>query len=215
MTNLNRRDFILGSAALAALALFAVPAFAGTVDVTELNKPPELGDMILGNPDSKVTVIEYASASCPHCAAFYNDVFPQFKKEYIDTKKIRFIFREWPHNDPALIAFMIARSVPKDAYFPLIDVLFKTQKTWFNANVVNGQFKADGLADIAKQVGISKDAFDALMKNEDLAKKIIAIRDGGEKFGVTGIPTFFINGEMLDGEQKIEDLKAKIDPLLG
>jgi protein-disulfide isomerase len=207
MTHLNRRDLLQTAAAFGALAITAVPALA--VDVAELNKPPAIGDMSMGNPNAKVTMVEYASASCPHCAAFYKDVFPALKAEYIDTNKINFIFREFPHNDAALAAFMIARSAPKEAYFPLVDIYFKTQATWLAGNWV------DGLFDIAKQAGFNREKFDATLKDEALAKSILAVRDQAEKFGVTGIPTFFINGEMLDGEQKIETLRAKIDPLLG
>ena len=111
MTHLNRRDLLQAATAFGVLALTAAPALA--VDVAELNKPPAIGDMSMGNPDAKVTIIEYASASCPHCAAFYKDVFPTLKAEYIDTNKIHFIFREFPHNDAALAAFMLARSAPK------------------------------------------------------------------------------------------------------
>ena len=206
MTHLNRRDLLQAAAAFGALAVTAVPALA--VDVVELNKPPAIGDMSMGNPDAKVTMIEYASASCPHCAAFYKDVFPALKAEYIDTNKINFIFREFPHNDAALAAFMVARSAPKDAYFTLIDIFFKTQAVWL-------QDPRNGLLNIAKQAGFTEETFNKTLQDETLAKSILAIRDQAEKFGVTGIPTFFINGEMLDGEQKIETLRAKIDPLLG
>jgi protein-disulfide isomerase len=208
MNTLNRRDLLLGSSALAILALAAAPALAQGVDLAELYKEPELGDMWLGNKDAKVTVIEYASATCPHCARFHNDVYGQFKAQYIDTGKIRFIFREFPLNDAALAAFMVARSAPKEAYFPLMDIYFSTLETW-------AADPATKLPEIAKQAGISKEKYDAILKDQDLAKKILAIRDGGTKFGVTGTPTFFINGEMLDGEQTLDELKAKIDPLLG
>ena len=93
-------------------------------------QPPAEGDMTMGPDTAKVTVIEYASASCPHCAAFYKDVFPTLKTEYIDTGKIHFIFREFPHNDAALAAFMVARCAPKEKYFPLIDMFFTTQDDW-------------------------------------------------------------------------------------
>ena len=208
MTKLNRRDFILGSTAVAGLAVFAGPAWA--VDLTELNKAPALGEMSMGPADAKVIVIEYASASCPHCAAFYKDTFPALKSEYIDTNKIRFIFREFPHNDAALAAFMVARAAPKDAYFPLMDIYFKTQAVWL-AN------PREGLFNIAKQAGFTQESFDKALTDQAMAKGILEIRDKASTFGVTGIPTFFIvgNGEMLDGEQKIETLRAKIDPLLG
>lgn len=205
MMRLNRRDFLLASTALAGMALLAVPALA--LDVAELNKPPAIGEMSMGPADAKVTLIEYASASCPHCASFYNDTFAALKSEYIDSGKIRFVFREFPHNDAALAAFMLARSVPKESYFPMMDVMFKTQASWL-------ENWPEGLFNIAKQAGIPKEKFDAILKDEALAKSIIAVRDQGAGFGVTGIPTFFLNGEKLDGEVTIETLRAKIDPLL-
>ena len=206
MTHLNRRDLLQAATAFGVLTLTAAPALA--VDVAELNKPPAIGDMSMGNPTAKVTIIEYASASCPHCAAFYKDVFPALKAEYIDTNKINFIFREFPHNDAALAAFMVARAAPKDAYFPLIDIFFKTQAVWL-------QDPRTGLLNIAKQAGFTEESFNKTLQDQTLAKSILDIRDKAGTFGVTGIPTFFINGEMLDGEQKIETLRAKIDPLLG
>lgn len=208
MNNLNRRDFILGSTALATLALASGAALAA-IDMVELNKPPAIGEMSMGSADAKVTLIEYASASCPHCAAFYKDTFPAFKKEYIDTNKVRFVFREFPHNDAALAAFMVARALPKESYFPLMDIYFTTQSTWLAGDW------AEGLFNIAKQAGLTREAFDKLMKDQTAAQNILDIRSKAETFGVQGIPTFFLNGEMLNGEQKIEDLRKKIDPLLG
>jgi protein-disulfide isomerase len=207
MNKLNRRHILTGTAALSGLALTGLPAVA--LDVAELNKPPELGDMSMGPADAKVTFIEYASATCPHCAVFYRDTFPALKSAYIDTNKLRFIFREFPLNDAALAAFMIARAAPKEAYFPLIDTFFRTLETWAQGDVSTNLFN------IAKQAGFTKEKFDATLKDEALAKKILAIRADGEKFGVDGTPTFFINGEKLGGEQTIDALKAKIDPLLG
>jgi len=205
MTKLNRRDFLLGSTAFIGLAILTVPALA--LDAAELNKPPAIGEMSMGPANAKVTLIEYASASCPHCATFYNDTFAALKSEYIDTGKIRFVFREFPHNDAALAAFMLARSLPKDSYFPMIDIFFKTQATWLTN-------WPEGLSNIAKQAGITKENFDKILKDQALAKGIIDVRDQASGFGVTGIPTFFLNGEKLDGEVTIETLRAKIDPLL-
>lgn len=205
MTKLNRRDFLLGSTALVSLALLGGPAFA--VDAAKLHMAPAIGEMSMGPADAKVTLIEYASASCPHCAAFYNDTFPALKSEYIDTGKIRFVFREFPHNDAALAAFMLARSVPKESYFPMMDVMFKTQATWLTN-------WPEGLSNIAKQAGINKENFDKILKDQALAKGIIDVRDKAVTFGIEGIPTFFLNGEKLEGEVTIETLRAKIDPLL-
>jgi len=207
MMILNRRKLMIGSAA-AGLAFGALPGFA--LDIAELNKEPELGDMALGADaaSAKVTLIEYASATCPHCAAFHAETYGKLKADYIDSKKIRFVFREFPLNDAALAAFMIARAAPKDAYFPLIDVYFKTLQTWATGNV------AENLFNIAKQAGFTKEKFDATLKDQALAKKILAIKADGEKFGVNGTPEFFLNGENYQGERTFEDFKKVIDPLL-
>lgn len=205
MIKLNKRHVLFGSAALAGLALGGAPAFAQ--NLAGLNDPPAFGEMTLGPDTAKVTVIEYASATCPHCAAFHNETFEALKKEYIDTGKIKFVFREFPHQDAALAAFMLARCAPKEKYFPLIDVFFATQPEWT-------QNPLEGLNKIAQQAGFTKESFDACMKNEAVAKDILAVRSKAEGFGVTGIPTFFVNGERFEGETTIEAFRAKIDPLL-
>ena len=210
MKMINRRSILLAGAAVAGLGL--APALAEEaakpVDPAELLKPPALGDMALGAGEgAKVTIVEYASATCPHCAAFHKDVWPKLKADYIDNKKIRFIFREFPLNDPALAAFMIARAAPKESYFPLIDVFFDTLQTW-------AQDPATGLLNIAKQAGFTQEKFDATLKDEKLAKGIMEIRDGGVKFGVKGTPTFFVNGKPLEGEITYDAMKAEIDKQL-
>jgi protein-disulfide isomerase len=210
MKMITRRSLLLAGAAVAALA--SAPALAqeegAPVDLAELLKPPALGDMALGAGEgAKVTIVEYASATCPHCAAFHKDVWPKLKADYIDTGKIRFIFREFPLNDPALAAFMIARAAPKESYFPLIGVFFDTLETW-------AKDPANGLLNIAKQAGFTQEKFDATLKDEKLAKGIMEIRDGGVKFGVQGTPTFFLNGKPMRGEVTYDSLKADIDKLL-
>lgn len=202
MVTLNRRKFALGTSALAGFALWPLAASAAS-----LNDPSPIGEMALGPADAKVTVIEYASASCPHCANFYKTTFQDLKKDYIDTGKIRFIFREFPHNQPGLAAFMLARCAPKDKYFPIVDMLFEQQEKWLQA-------PRDELFKIAQLAGFTQESFDACLKNEEVAKGIISVRDQAEGFGVDSIPTFFINGEKLKGESSIEDFRKIIDPLL-
>lgn len=200
---IDRRSLLLGSAALAGLSL---PALA--LDMSTLNNPSPIGEMTMGPDTAKVTVIEYASASCPHCANFYKTTFQDLKKQYIDTNKIRFVFREFPHNDAGLAAFMVARCAPKEKYFPLVETFFEQQEMWLAAPL-------DGLSKIAQAAGFSKDSFDACLKNVDVAKGIIGVRDTAEKsYGVESIPTFFINGQLLKGENTIEKFKEIIDPLL-
>jgi protein-disulfide isomerase len=201
---LNRRTLLL-----AATALTAAPALAqdAVVDLTKLNEAPANGENPQGSDTAKVTVIEYASVSCPHCAAFQKDVYPLLKKEYIDTGKIKFLFREFPHNDAALGGFMLARCAPKDKYLAITDVLLTTQDKWLPAPL-------EGLKNIAMQAGFTEETFNACLKNTDVAKGILAERDRANGFGITGIPYMFINGVKVDGEKTFEALKALIDPLL-
>jgi protein-disulfide isomerase len=202
---INKRDLLAGTASLLGLAALAAPALA--LDIKTLNEPPAYGEMTMGADTAKVTVIEYASASCPHCAAFYKDTFPALKKDYIDTGKVKFVFREFPHNDAALAAFMVARCAPREKYFPLVDIFFNTQQDWLKDPLA-------GLTKISQQAGMTKEQFDACLKNEAVAKQILEVRKKGESFGVTSIPTFFINGELMKGESSIEEMKKVIDPLL-
>lgn len=208
MINTTRRTLMLSSAALAFANLGALAEDAKTVDLTDLLTPPAEGDMTMGPDTAKVTIVEYASASCPHCAAFNNEQFGKLKMDYIDTGKVKFIFREFPHNDQAMAAFMVARCSPKEKYFPLIDIFFKTQQKWVPDAFVQ-------LKDIAKQTGMAEADFEACLKNEKVAKAIFEVRDKADKsYGVTGIPTFFINGKTYDGERTYDAMKAFINPLL-
>jgi protein-disulfide isomerase len=202
MMTLNRRFFTLSVPALAAGALWPVSALAASV-----TDPSPIGEMTLGPDTAKVTIIEYASASCPHCAEFYKGTFQALKKDYIDTGKIRFIFREFPHNQPALAAFMLARCAPKDKYFALIDLFFTEQEKWLAS-------PRDELFKIAQLLGFTQASFDECLKKEDIAKGILSVRDQGASFGVEGIPTFFINGERYNGGLTTEDFRKAIDPLL-
>ena len=208
MMNTSRRNLLVGAAAIALAAATPAMAQEAKVDLSDLLTAPKEGDMVEGVDTAKVTIVEYASASCPHCAAFYNDVYIQFKKDYIDTGKVKFVFREFPHNDQAMGAFMLARCSPKEKYFPLLDIFFKTQQKW-----VPDAYNQ--LKEIAKQTGMSAEDFDKCLKNTDVAKGIMEVRDKADKsYGVTGIPTIFINGKLYDGERTIDSLKKYVDPLL-
>lgn len=206
---LNRRDILFSAAAgamLAASPLALAPARAQEVDLSDLNQAPELGEMVLGEADAPVTIIEYASATCPHCANFHSGAFPQLKSEFIDTGKVRFIFREFPFDDLALAAFMLARCAPADKYFAMLDILFEQQATWTRNNPKGELFK------IAKLAGFTEESFEACLKNEDIAKGILAIREKAAKsYGVDSTPTFFINGEELKGNADIETFRKKIE----
>ena len=168
--------------------------------VSALLAPGPLPEMTLGSESAPNTIVEYASMTCPHCAQFQIDVFPKVKEKYIDTGKVRYVFREFPLDGLALAASMLARC-SGDKYFPMIDALFATQKTW----AVPGAEGKEKLAQVAKQAGISQAEFDKCLADKDLFNKIVLIRQkGNEEFQVDSTPSFFVNGKRLKGEHTIE-----------
>jgi protein-disulfide isomerase len=209
MLNFARRSFI--AATFAAAFAFGPGALAQdtTVNADELHTPGQLGEKTLGPADAKVTVVEYASMSCPHCATFDKDVFDAFKLKYIDSGKVRYIFREFPLNAPAYAVAMVARCAPADKFFDVVHTYFRSQEKW----LVQADLKAK-ILDIATGFGFTPQTFDACLANQALFKAIDEVRARGAGFGVQGTPTFFINGKVLRGEATIEQLDAEIAPLL-
>lgn len=207
---LNRRTLLLASAATAALGLTSLPALAQSVDTDKLMKAGPLGEMALGDEKAPVTIIEYASATCPHCANFHKGTFKELEEKYIKTGKVRFVFREFPFDNPSLAAFMVARCAPKDKYFPMIDILFKEQNKWASQGAdVRGE-----LFNIARLAGFTEKSFEECLKNEEVAKGVIAVRDVGTDLGVTSTPTFFVNGVMMRGNNGMAQFEAMIKPHL-
>jgi len=207
MLKLDRRSFVL-MGAMGALA-WALPAWGQDVNMDELLRPGQLGERSLGPADAKVTVVEYASLSCPHCAHFDTTVFDQFKQKYIDTGKVRYIFREFPLNAPAYAAASVARCAPADKFFDVVHAYFRNQPTWLSSN----NLKASTL-DIAKEFGFTQQSFDACLTNQALFKAIDEVKSRGASFGVSATPTFFINGKKHQGSLTLEDLDKAIEPLL-
>src|SRR5262245_8827917 len=208
-----RREFIAGTSAIAILAAldveFATPAFAQGAAPTELMVPPALGDRALGKADAPVTVVEYASMTCPHCAAFHETTYPELKKRYIDTGKVRFIFREFPLDPLAAAGFMLARCAGEGKYYPMIETLFHQQKTWAV------QKPLPPLLAIAKQAGFTQQSFEQCLANQKLLEDIEKTREiASTKFGVNSTPTFFINGKKQSGALSLEDLEKQIQPYL-
>jgi protein-disulfide isomerase len=181
----------------------------GSVDVMELMKPGALPDKSLGKADAPVTVIEYASTTCSHCAHFANTTFEPFKKKYIDTGKVYFIMREFPFDPRAEAGFMLARCAG-DNYFPMIEVLFKQQEEWARAKNAS-----EALLKIARLAGFSQESFNACLTDQKLLDKVRAVRDRASKeFGVDATPTFFINGDKYAGALDIDQMSAIIDSKL-
>jgi protein-disulfide isomerase len=218
---ITRREFCQSTAALALAAAlvgvsslppFPVAASAQTVPAGELMKPDALPEMSMGNDKAPVTVIEYASMTCPHCAHFQETTFPELKKRYIDTGKVRYIFREFPLDSLAAAAFMLARCAGKDdsdKYFALIDTLFRQQRQWAIEKPI------PPLLAIAKQAGFTEQAFNACLANQQVLDGIESIRKRAvDTFKVQSTPTFFINGTSHPGALTIDDMAKVIDPYL-
>ena len=180
------------------------------VALDELLKPGELPELALGSSDAKVVIVEYASMTCGHCANFHTKVFPELKEKYIDTGKVRFILREFPLENLAAAASMLARCAGGEKTFSLVGVLFERQAEW----VIRGN-PVPRLFEIAKQAGFTQESFDKCLTDQKLLEQISAVRTrANEKFGVNSTPTFFINGKRLSGGSTIGDFDQAIEPLL-
>jgi len=179
----------------AALAQHKKPA-PTEIPVEELMKPGPLSELVLGNADAPITVVEYASMTCGHCAHFHTTVFPTLKEKFIDTGKVRFIMREFPLDNLAAAASMLARCAGDGKTFPLISVLFAKQDDWA---FVKGDPRPE-LMKFAKQAGFTQESFEKCLTDQKLLDDISAVRSrAAETFGVNATPTFFVNGKKLNG----------------
>ena len=215
---ITRRAFsaalsLAGLAAVIGLSPFHLIGTAMAQSASDVAKPVSLPDMALGPADAKVTITEFASMTCPHCAAFNAEVFPKIKSEYIDSGKIRYIFREFPLDVKATAGSMVARCIANgDAgkYFAVVDLLFRQQGDWVMKNTT------ETLIRIGKQAGFSQEKVENCLKDQDLLNKLAADQKyATEVLKVDSTPTFFINGEKIKGETSFEEFKKKIDALLG
>lgn len=201
-TSLSRRTLLMAGALLTA-AFVSLPAQKGhaqaplkaDVDVEALMKTGDVPDMVLGKEDAPYTIVEYSSMTCPHCAHFHKEVLPEVKKKYIDTGKAKYIIREFPLDNVAAAAFMLARCVDGSKYFEFVDLLYANQEEWaFGGNPL------PGLQKFSKQVGFTEERFNQCLKDEKMLKHIEQVRNkANDDFGVKATPTFFVNGKRLDG----------------
>ena len=169
-------------------------------------------DMSLGNPAAKVTVIEYASASCVHCGRWNNEVFPAFKAKYVDTGKVNYVYREFltPPVEVAAASFLLARCAGKDKYFGVLDALFHSQNELFTTGDQRGW-----LFRVGRGAGLTDEKIVACIQDEKALADLRARVDKSLKEDkITGTPTFVINGKELSGEQSLAALDAAIGPLL-
>ena len=220
--SMTRREFFHRAAALALLAaagaggsprdLFGLlrPAFAQAPPTEELMTPGPLGEASQGNAEAPVTIIEYASMTCSHCAGFAVTTYPELKKRYIDAGKVRYILREFPLDPLAAAGFMLARCAGDGKFFDVVDLLFHQQADWAFVKT-----PLPALLNLAKQAGFTQQTFDQCLANQKVLDGIDWVRQrGSEKFGVSSTPTFFINGKIQRGALPIDELAKLIDPYL-
>lgn len=214
---ITRRAFtaalsLTGLSLLAGFSPLRLIGDAMAQSASDVAKPQSLPDMALGPATSPVTITEYASMTCGHCANFNETVFPKIKSEYIDSGKIRYVFREFPLDIKAAAGSMLARCIAKEdggKYFAVIDMLFKQQNDWVTKNTT------ETLTRIGKQAGLSQQAVEDCLKDQALLDKIAADQKfASEVLKVNSTPTFFINGEMVKGATSFEEFDKKIKALL-
>jgi protein-disulfide isomerase len=214
---LTRRAFtaalsLTGLAALIGMSPLRLIADAMAQSAADVAKPQSLPDMALGPANASVTITEYASMTCPHCANFNEAVFPKIKSAYIDSGKVRYVFREFPLDIKAAAGSMLARCIAKDdapKYFAVIDLLFRQQNEWVTKNTT------ETLTRIGKQAGLSQQQVEDCLKDQALLDKIAADQKfANEVLKVNSTPTFFVNGEMLKGETSFDEFSKRIDSLL-
>jgi len=204
MSFINRRLIL---AALSVVALAACNRGGGATGANEMS---------MGDPKAKVSMIEYASASCPHCARFNNNVFPEFKKKYVDTGKVHYTFREFltPPVQVAAAGFLLARCAGKDKYFPVLDAIFRSQDEMFAGGDTSNVRPV--MLRIARSVGMSEDQFTACITDEKALKALNdRVQTAMDKDGIDSTPTFVINGKKWkSGEVSMADLDGALQPLL-
>lgn len=217
-TAMKKNYWLLGACVGAVVVIGAVAVVFATssqdapelqvdADPIALEEVGPLQDMILGEADAPVTIIEYASLTCPHCAAFHKQVYPMIKEEYIDTGKAKLIFREFPFDSIATAGFMLARCAEPKHYFGFIDVMFEQQSDWLSLGS-----PMEGIQEIARQGGFSNEQFQECLTDSDVLEGIRWIQERGAKeFEVQSTPTFFINGVKVIGARPFEVLQTIIE----
>jgi protein-disulfide isomerase len=209
ISSLTLPSFSAGATEAAEVDPAAAKPAEQPVDMAELAKPGPLGDKSMGKTNAPVTIVEYASLTCPHCAEFQAKTFPKFKKAYIDTGKVHYIFREYPIGKSAAAAAIAVRCAPDKSYFKLTDKFFASQKDWVSQDV-----KTDDIYKVVQSVGLKRDKFDACFANQSINDALYEVKQRGRKLGVSGTPTFFVNGQRAGGALTYEEMSKLVEAAL-
>ena len=186
--------------------IFGLGGAAMAQDATQL--VGEAGDRVLGDPNAPVTIMEFSSLSCPHCARFHKETLPELKKKYIDTGKVKLVYKDFPFGTQATVAAMVARCLPPKRYFKFLDVLFLNQELWAWEN----NFHAP-LSRIAKMAGMSQEKYEACVQTDENLNAVAAAKMvGTNEHEVQATPTFIINGEeKIEGFQTFSDMESYLE----
>ena len=169
-------------------------------------------DFVIGNEDAKITIIEYASLSCSHCADFHTNTLETLKKEYIDTGKVKMVFRDYPFNYPALLGSMVLRCIPENYRYDYMNALFKLQPDWVNKK---NKKTIQELYKIMQSGGMTKDEYDACIYNTELENEILkGVMEAQNQFNIKSTPSFIIDGKLIEGNKSIKEFRQIIDKIL-
>jgi protein-disulfide isomerase len=178
--------------------------------IAEIMQAGELPEMALGRKDAPVTIVQYASMTCPHCRRFQAQDFPTLKREYIDTGKVRYVLRaEFPIGKQSGLATIALRCAPPDKYFVLYEKFMVQQPSW-----VSQEVRPDPIFKVAQQVGMTRAQFDSCRENRGMIAAINGIKERGRTLGIIGTPNFFINGKLVKSAIGIEEVRKMVDPVL-
>jgi protein-disulfide isomerase len=210
---LTRRSTLLGSAALlATTSQLGAQNATATVPMGDVlaARNPLLPDLVYGPEGAKVTIVEYASTTCGHCARFHNDVWPAFKAKYVDTNRVRYVFRNFVLNPLDAAASMLSYCGPAERRNTFVELLFRQQERWAFTGT-----PLDSLLALARQAGFTQESFNACLQRRELYDALIASKDGAaERFRINSTPTFIINGQVFPGARTLQEFERIIEPLL-
>jgi protein-disulfide isomerase len=210
----TRRQLLLTGAAIALLTGLGIPARAQTEDAADAAGADDrsIVEMTMGDPDAPVTVIEYASLTCPHCAVFHRDVLPRIREEFIETGQVHYIMREVYFDRPGLWGSMLARCAGEDRYFGVLDLLFAGQSEWTSA--ADPAQIVENLYGIGRQAGLTREGMDACFQDSDFARALVGwYQENATEHEIQGTPSFVINGERT-GNLPWTEFRARIEAAL-